>query len=666
VNTSALYRKAFYICGIVALLIPLFLLGQPPTSKTTSSSAEPSTTVAGNSSGGLLSQIRDRYDIGQASLGQLDPASETMRLATLGLRGVAATILWQKSDYYKTEKYYDRLSATLNQLSLLQPHFVSVWDSQAHNLAYNVSAEFDDYRERYAWVKKGIDYLVSGTKFNRRQPILQWHLGKYMTQKLGRSDEKRQFRELFRNDESYHQKLVGYGLDVDSSDARGPDRKPDNWLVGRLWFLKAYELVRAGAYCKKNPLYFYAENPYALMYSAEAMEEEGTLDDKAMFAWSRASNEWDTFGGLDIMSTWGHTVQLAKFDLANQITEEARATLDAFVADVRKEISLNSNDKLTPDEYTAVNLPESERTPDQQILVNEAIHKFMPGVTEIIELLPREKRSEALGLYADFNAKDTYAFRIGKYRDQCNYDYWEMRGRLEQKPAAVAARRQVFEADQFLEKGDLDKAVKLYEAAWHNWAKVFRAYPQMMTEESADDILKTIKRYGQAADIEFDNTFALSDFLKYRTLRDRNKAGLEGEAIYDAMMVSALKYRGDLDVPYEVGDPPPEVIVVDVDTRTIQTLAEEMLAEETLAAETPFNNEVTTSPVKPTSDDKMLENMEFLTPEAAKARAEAEANAGSPIDEDEANREEKPMDTPEAASPAETSFNRAPTLVAPE
>jgi len=658
VNTNALYRKAFYICGIVALLIPLFLLGQPPTSKTINSSVETSANAVSSSSGGLLSQIRDRYDIGQSSLGQLDPASETMRLATLGLRGVAATILWQKSDYYKTEKYYDRLSATLNQLSLLQPHFVSVWDSQAHNLAYNVSAEFDDYRERYVWVKKGIDYLVSGTKFNRRQPILQWHLGKYMTQKLGRSDEKRQFRELFRNDESYHQKLVGYGLDVESSDARGADRKPDNWLVGRLWFLKAYDLVRAGAFCKKNPLYFYAENPYALMYSAESMEEEGTLDDKAMFAWSRASNEWDAYGALDIMTTWGHTVQLGKYEVAKQIASEAFAKFETVVADLRKELTVNSQDKLTSDEYFVVNMPEAERTIEQKYVATMALPKFMPSINKLIQMLPREKRAEAIAISNDAMSKNDYATHVGKYRDQCNYSYWEMRGRLEQKPVTVAARRQVYEADQLLAKGDLDKAVKLYESAWHNWATVFRNYPQMMTEESADDVLKAIKRYGGAADIRFDETFALSDFLEYRTLRDRNKAGEQGRIIYGLMVKYAPKYAGSLETAYEVGDTVPETITINKDTDALKEL--EVLDVGTMAP--------TVSSADAIAEQKAFEKMEFLTPEDIKIKESV--NPSSTVETTNSEPAEIPLMPADSASSVKTDpespANRPPTLVPPE
>src|SRR5262245_40006492 len=127
-------RKIVYLCAIAALLFPLFMLGQPRTIK------QP---------GGVLARLRDQYDLSQAELGEIDPAGESMKLATLGMRGVAAAILWNKSIDYKRKKDWDKLSATLNQITKLQPNYTAVWENQAHNLSYNVSAEFDDYRYRY-------------------------------------------------------------------------------------------------------------------------------------------------------------------------------------------------------------------------------------------------------------------------------------------------------------------------------------------------------------------------------------------------------------------------------------------------------------------------------------------------------------------------------------
>ncbi len=130
------------------------------------------------------------YELGQADLGAIDPASESMRLATLGLRGVAVSILCQRAEYYKREQFWDNYSATLNQITRLEPHFVKVWDFLSWNLSYNISVEFDDFSQRYAWVKKGIDYLLVGTKYNRRKTDLPYELGWKFGNKFGVSDEK--------------------------------------------------------------------------------------------------------------------------------------------------------------------------------------------------------------------------------------------------------------------------------------------------------------------------------------------------------------------------------------------------------------------------------------------------------------------------------------------
>ena len=44
--------------------------------------------------GGKLAQLRDEYGISQTQLGEVDLTSQTINLCTLGMRGIAANILW--------------------------------------------------------------------------------------------------------------------------------------------------------------------------------------------------------------------------------------------------------------------------------------------------------------------------------------------------------------------------------------------------------------------------------------------------------------------------------------------------------------------------------------------------------------------------------------------
>ncbi len=191
-NTSFV-RKIIYLVVIVVLLVPLYWISHPATR---------------DDKGGKLAQLRNDYRLSQANLGEIDPAGASMSLATLGMRGVAANLLWGQAIHYKKTENWDALKATLNQITKLQPNFESVWIFQAWNLAYNVSVEFDDYHHRYNWVKKGIDYLIDGTKYNTELPSMLQEVGWFFQHKIGRADERRQYRRLFRNDKDFHDSLI--------------------------------------------------------------------------------------------------------------------------------------------------------------------------------------------------------------------------------------------------------------------------------------------------------------------------------------------------------------------------------------------------------------------------------------------------------------------------
>ena len=118
---------------IAVLLVPLSALSQPRDS---------------SNSGGYLARLRTEAQLSQADLGEIDPTSETMRLATLGLKNIAVTLLWDRANFYKKVEDWTNLSAVLEQMTKLQPNFYSVWDFQAHNLSYNISVQFDDYHDR--------------------------------------------------------------------------------------------------------------------------------------------------------------------------------------------------------------------------------------------------------------------------------------------------------------------------------------------------------------------------------------------------------------------------------------------------------------------------------------------------------------------------------------
>ncbi len=344
---SALKRKLLYLAIIAMLLLPLFRLGQPQD--------------------GALARMRQEKNLAETKLGELDPASDSMRLATLGMRGVAATLLWQSSEDYRRRQEWDRLAASLELIALLQPHFERVWEHQAHNLSYNISTEFDDYRQRYNWVKKGTEFLMRGVRRNRRAPRLVWYTGWFYGQKMGVSDEKVQFRRLFSDDTEFHKLISQQGIDVEDFEARGPYGKPDNWLVGRLWMLYAYRLVdeEQVPLLRKNPLNFYQDAALWRSHHSIVIEEEGVLDNKAIDSWQRAVADWVAYGQRDIPTYDGYSVRLGDLNELNAQMRSLQEEFDGKVEGLRGKLTQERWDSLTEEERDAANTTPTERPSDR-------------------------------------------------------------------------------------------------------------------------------------------------------------------------------------------------------------------------------------------------------------------------------------------------------------
>ncbi|QDV69178.1 hypothetical protein Poly24_28930 [Rosistilla carotiformis] len=503
-RNAAWRRKMIYLGIIVVMLLPLYLLGQPATGSTT------------GGAGGSLARLQDELNLSVADLGEIDPASESMKLATLGMRGVAATVLWQKSHDYQRYQEWDRLSATLNQIALLQPHFEKVWEYQAHNLSYNVSVEFDDYRQRYKWVKQGTDFLTRGVKLNRREPRLVWFTGWFYGQKIGMSDEKTQFRELFRNDEAFHEKILNDGIGINGPDARGPDGKPDNWLVGRLWLYRGYDLVDSGVpLINKSPLTFYDIGPKWRIRFADAIEDEGTLDESAKFAWQAAKKDWDSFGQRDIETTEGFTIKLGSVETSRLRVADIERQFDELTGNRREEIRKQRFGELSQEVQDAFNTPDEEKTPEQYRMVFENTAKLAASMKEVALELEKSKQLTGLRLAEEYATADRYAKKVEAYRRQTNYPYWEGRCIAEQDDRTIDARRFVMEANELLDEAELDQAIEKFDLAWAAWASVYEDHPLLVSDESAMDLMTSIRRYARMLDEEdLPDDFPLTVFVE--------------------------------------------------------------------------------------------------------------------------------------------------------
>lgn len=516
-RNASFVRKVTYIAAIALLLLPLAALSQP--------AAVGPGKQGGGSPGGKLSQLREDYGLAQARLGEIDPASETMKLASLGLRGVAANVLWLYANHYKKVEDWDKLELTVQQIIRLQPNFLEVWDFQAHNLSYNVSVEFDDYRMRYEWVKKGIRFLIEGTHYNRQEPGLLNQVGWYTGQKMGRSDEQKQFRRMFKTDADFHRTFEENGVNVDQEEALGPDVKPDNWLVARLWFNRAVDAVTGlnKPIRGKSPLLFYSGAPMSQINGAAAMQKDGYFFQRAQVSWQKAADEWRAYGDRELPATEGFNFRLNEAEERRARVKQLQAEVDRLAPGLRPVLYREQAGKLSSELAAALDKPAEERTADEKRMVKDAQFIVQISEMELVQRAPREIRAQLRPLAEQIENDQYVANVIGRNRSIVNFDYWRTRVETEKTDLAQSARKDVFDADKLYASGEkFADARKKYEAAWDAWAQIFKENEVLMDNAESRDLIESITRYRDLLnqlDEKFPADFPLNDLL------DRHQEG---------------------------------------------------------------------------------------------------------------------------------------------
>ncbi|MEX2306190.1 MAG: hypothetical protein WD738_01275 [Pirellulales bacterium] len=493
-------RKIAYGIAIAVLAVGMMWLSAPATV----------TKEGGHKPGGRLAELRNKYRLAQVNLGEVDPASETIKLATLGLRGVAVNLLWEKANYYKKVEDWTNLTATLEQLAKLQPNFITFWKFQAWNLTYNVSVEFDDYHDRYYYVRRGIEFLKEGERYNVDHPQLLWDLGWFIGQKIGRADEYVQYRRLFKADDDFH----------------SPDRtleERDNWLVGKEWYEQAIDSVdnRGHSLGRKSPRDFYSSPAKSQMNYAEAIEEEGYFE-RARRAWTKAAEEWREFGNVVIEHSTGVKLQLGSQQRLEKELADARARLDAMLPGVRDKLLEEKRQALTAEERLILDTPREKLTPEQAEKRYPTEAKVIVTDREVAERIAHDKpdsKKPALQLASDLERQEIRLRYTINYKRDANYDYWQTRADFEQTPNALAAREAMYNARKAFENADVVEARRLYEEGFAKWRLVIDEFPTILDDEAntGEDILDFVKRYRDVLDqLEetLDEDFPLWDVVE--------------------------------------------------------------------------------------------------------------------------------------------------------
>lgn len=425
-------RKFIYGAGIAVLLIPIIGLGLPAGAEQRANSFL--------SSGGMLAKLRTKYDLGESTLGDVDPSSSAMNLVLLGLRGPAASILRLEAEEMQSQKNWGKLKALVDTITLLQPHYVRVWQFQGWNLAYNVSGQWDATEDRFYWVKEGIKFQNKGIERNKQSCTLVWHTGQLFGRKIGYADEWKYYRQFFM-------------VDPDPKFAPGPDPdinpdSQDNWLVAKRYYADANDVERA--YKRPLPLMkeLFRHYPARCQIDyASTQQKEGNF--KTAAAWEEAYRDWtEEFGQEEFK--W-------EVELLGE-TYDPKYTFESFFPRTEGETEGNTS-----------------------VLRDHAFENFPPPV-EPAEAIGRQRKL------------------VKSQIDILHYDYWRKLIAIEKNQKMVEVHEHIYNGKKmFMEgltspglDGEPSPAQRELELGMQKLSEIFDSFPELVDDTLVDEALTAV------------------------------------------------------------------------------------------------------------------------------------------------------------------------------
>jgi hypothetical protein len=389
-----------------------------------------------------LREIKRETDLGEATIGQIDTGSFMVKLAMIGgFRGIVANWLWTQSIELQKQHEWDKLMASVEMITKLQPHFLSICTFQGWNLAYNVSVEWDSPDDKYTWIKKGINFLREGVSKNQKKSDLIWDTAWTYYHKLGMADESIILRRRFFDDQDDEGGKIGtFKVDPISQEVRN-----DNFQVAKGWFTRAIQVVdeeggertETGVegevqYVDRMPnrkgrpgdLNFRSMPAHAQTRYAAAMEKMSILDVEPLFGqfaqteWDRALKDWIEFG---------------------------KYPFRAF----------NNQDEV--------------------IYLDDASNSERMNSKEL---------------------SDNQKYWTSRWADQMNYRYWKDRSTAESEQQGVKARQLFYEGTVALKTADFGTAVEKYKQGLSLWKDLLDRHDTYRDDDlNQKDTGQLVKRY---------------------------------------------------------------------------------------------------------------------------------------------------------------------------
>jgi len=332
-------------------------------------------------------------------------------------------------------------------------------------------------------------------------------MGWFIGQKIGKSDEKKQFRRLFKVDDDFH--------DRDRPGRTLPER--DNWLVAREKYLAAQRLADAGAPLKTTALIFHSEPMMTAINHARALENDGTFGTTARDAWKLAGDEMRRFAMREIPTSWDVPIRLGLREPEEERPKRIAPDLEALLPGQFAALAERKRADLPAEQKAALDVQPFERNEKQQQLAAQAETALRVTWPMVAREAPPETRDKAKELARQYVEATETATMIDRYRDIVNFDFWRATCEAEVTEPALRAREKTWEAEREFADAKLQPAKQAFEEAFKAWREVFDASSVLKDDQlTADDIAEITDRYRkllEQLDEPFPSPFILQDIL---------------------------------------------------------------------------------------------------------------------------------------------------------
>lgn len=125
-----------------------------------------------------MHRLQVKHDLTNAPLRGSSPGVVLATTALGAFRGLILDVVWIRMEGLKQDGKVFEIAQLAQLACRLAPNFPKVWDYNSWNMAYNVTADIPVLRDRWPWVKQGIEILRDeGIPNNRTEPYLYFSLG---------------------------------------------------------------------------------------------------------------------------------------------------------------------------------------------------------------------------------------------------------------------------------------------------------------------------------------------------------------------------------------------------------------------------------------------------------------------------------------------------------